>query len=172
MQSHRRGFVTIAILASAVAGACVEAPTSVTPPARSDVLASGPKFVACSDRTPSSTVATVGPLGGLLSVAGHSISIPAGAVLAPTLFTIEVPQSDIAEVEIHAVGVEHFLFEVPVTVTMSYAGCNASENSQLSVWYIDRATRERLEYMGGSVDRSARTVTFTTGHLSGYAIAD
>src|SRR5205823_440230 len=40
-------------------------------------------------------------------------------------------------------------------------------------WHIDPVTHDLLEEMGGVVDdKISRHITFTTGHLSGYAVAN
>ena len=41
----------------------------------------------------------------------------------------------------------------------------------LSVWHIDVTTKALLENMGGVNDTVARKITFSTPHLSGYAVA-
>jgi hypothetical protein len=78
------------------------------------------------------------------------------------------------EVDISVEGAAHFTFQLPVTVTVSYARCDPSaiEGSTLTVWYIDSVTKALLAPMGGIDNAIARTVTFTTGHLSGYAVAN
>ena len=131
-------------------------------------------LVECPTTEATSTTTTVTALGGVVSVGGTSVSIPAGALLVPTTITVSVPASQYMEIDVSAEGVDHFLFELPVTVTLSYARCTRSniDKEVLSVWYIDSATKELLELMGGVDDKLARTVTFTTGHLSGYALAD
>jgi hypothetical protein len=40
------------------------------------------------------------------------------------------------------------------------------------VWYIDPATGTLLENMLGVDNKLTRTITFSTGHLSGYAVAN
>jgi hypothetical protein len=40
------------------------------------------------------------------------------------------------------------------------------------VWYIDSDTKAMLEPMGGVDNKLLKTITFTTGHLSGYAVAN
>ena len=115
----------------------------------------------------------VGPTGGILGSGVHSINIPPGAVPSPTAFMVSVPASGIAEVEVTAVGIGHFLFNRPVTITIGFEGCSGAEDSaSLAVWYVAPVTKQKLERMGGVVDPVARTITFTTGHLSGYAIAN
>ena len=85
-----------------------------------------------------------------------------------------VPASRYLEVDISVAGHEHFIFELPVVVTMSYARCNRSniDFRPLSAWYIDSATKEPLEQMPSIDNKLLKTLTFTTGHLSGYAVAN
>ena len=88
--------------------------------------------------------------------------------------TVTVPASKYMEVEISVAGSEHFTFELPVVVTLSYDRCtrSAADLLPMTAWYIDSETKDLLAPMGGMDDKVARTVTFTTGHLSGYAIAN
>jgi hypothetical protein len=131
-------------------------------------------LIECPNAIPTSTTALVTPLGGIVALGGTSISVPAGAVLVPTLIQVTTPASRYMEVDISVPGLEHFLFELPVTVTIDYARCTRSDldKTPLSAWYIDSETKELLEAMGGVDDKAARTVTFTTPHLSGYALAN
>jgi hypothetical protein len=109
-----------------------------------------------------------------VSLGGHSIQIPGGALLDPTPITLTEPASRYVEIGVQAGDAEHFLFELPVVVTISYDRCSRSniDRTPLQVWYIDPITHELLENMGGVDDKLARTVTFLTSHLSGYAIAE
>ncbi len=138
------------------------------------LLATGTDLIECPNATPTTTSALVTPLGGLVSLGGMSISVPAGAVLAPTTISITTPASQYMEVDISVPGLEHFVFELPVVVTISYARCNRADilRSPLTAWYIDSETKEPLEPMFGVDNKLARTVTFTTPHLSGYALAN
>jgi hypothetical protein len=60
-----------------------------------------------------------------------------------------------------------------VSVAIDYSRCSAAEANKapLSVWHIDSQTGQLLEPMGGVDDKSTHSITFTTGHLSGYAVA-
>jgi hypothetical protein len=131
-------------------------------------------LVECPTSEVTSSTAVVTALGGVVSAGGTSVSIPAGALLAPTTVTVTIPASNLMEIDVSVEGVEHFTFELPVTVTLSYARCTRSDidHAPLTVWYIDAVTKAPLEPMGGVDDKLTRTVTFTTGHLSGYALAD
>lgn len=131
-------------------------------------------FIECPTSATTSATALITPLGGVVSTGGTTVSIPAGAVLAPTTITVTVPASNLMEIDVSAAGVDHFVFQQPITVTLSYARCtrNDIDKSPLSVWYIDSVTKAAISAMGGVDDKIARTVTFITGHLSGYAIAN
>lgn len=130
--------------------------------------------VECPTNQTRSTSDLIGTLGGTVSLDGHSVVIPAGALTMPTLITLTVPASNLMEIEIHANDFESFLFEMPVQITLSYERCTRSnlDHATLTAWYIDTETGELLENMGGVDDKAARTVTFESGHLSGWVIAN
>jgi hypothetical protein len=170
-----RGWTGLTSLVLAAFTACGE-PTAPagTPGASADALIfGGTRLVSCPSQELRVASQTIGPLGGDLSAGGMTLSIPPGAVPLPTLFTVTVPPSKYVEVEITALGVEHFVFDAPVRITLDYGRCTRSDIDQapLTVWYIDGITDTPLRPMGGEDDKGARTVTFTTGHLSSYAIA-
>lgn len=78
------------------------------------------------------------------------------------------------EIDVSAVGFQTFLFQQPVTITIDYSRCGRSDIDQktLHVFHIDPITKQLLEDMGGVDDKVSQHITFTTGHLSGYAVAD
>lgn len=117
------------------------------------------------------TSGVVGPLGGSVTADGATLTLPAGAVLEPTEFRLHVPSSRYAEVEIHANGEEHFQFLAPVVISIDYSRCDLSSDA-LTAWHIDPDTKALLENMGGVNDVLNQRVTFSTMHLSGYAIAN
>jgi hypothetical protein len=168
----RRG---IAVLAAVVAAtvSCGEprATTGVGRP-RSD-RSSLPNLLQCPTNQTQSSQALVGVLGGTVQVGGTSITIPAGALSVPTLITVTVPASQYVEIDVRANDLLSFLFNAPVSVTIDYSRCTRANiaNDTLSVWHIDPSTNTLLEDMGGVDDKTHETITFSTGHLSGYAVA-
>lgn len=133
-----------------------------------------PQPLVCPSDEAVSDQAVIGPDGGMINVRGTSITIPAGAVSEETLFEVILPASPYMETEIHAVGTEHFFFAQPATITINYSRCAADavpETARPQGAYIDSNSKKILELMGGEVDRAARKVTFSTGHLSGYVVA-
>ena len=135
---------------------------------------SGPSLLICPTNETDSGGGTVSPLGGLVSLNGHSVQVPLGGLLSPTDIQITEPASQYLEIALRANGAEHFDFELPVLVTISYGRCSRSnlELRELEVWYIDQETHELIEPMGGIDDKLTRTISFWTDHFSGYAIAE
>ena len=163
------------ILLAGFAACAGPAITDVASSRQTAQLASaGSALIECPTTETVSETSLVTSLGGIVTVGGTSISIPPGAVLEPTLITVTVPASTYMEVDVTANELLHFVFEQPVTISVSYARCTRGDidKSPLSAWYIDSSTKTLLEAMGGVDDKVARTVTFTTGHLSGYALAN
>lgn len=174
MKQYHRLFITAAAII-AVAAACTAADiTGIERNATPASRLAGASLVQCPTNATTSSTAVVGPLGGLVNVGSTSIQIPAGALLSPATVTVTVPASNYMEVDISVEGVEHFIFELPVVVTLDYGRCNRAniDTRPLSVWYIDSETKDLLEPMGGVDNKLLRTITFTTGHLSGYAVAN
>jgi len=170
----------IAVTLALVAGVFVAcASPDITAPVKRTaqtgrLLGLGDNLVECPSSDAATSSAIVTPLGGVVSAGGTTISIPAGALLSAATVTVTVPASNLMEVDISVEGTQHFIFESPVTVTLSYARCARGnlDKAPLTVWHIDSETKALLEPMGGIDDKLLRTVTFITGHLSGYAVAN
>ena len=137
-------------------------------------LGGKPTLITCPSSETSTTTQVVSTLGGVVALDGAEISIPAGALLAPATVTVTLPASNYMEVDVSVEGADHFVFELPVSITVSYARCSRAniDRAPLSAWYIDSQTKEMLEEMPSIDNKLTRTVTFTTGHLSGYALAN
>lgn len=134
--------------------------------------ASGPVLVECPTRVRREAVAVIDSAGGVLSLDGHRLVVPAGAVPTPTTFRLVVPASRFLEVEIRAGAADTFTFAVPATLTLSYERCPRRDIDRrpLRIYHIDPATKRVLDDLGGVDDKAARTVTAPLPHLSGYAL--
>ena len=132
------------------------------------------QLLACPTHDAQTAREIIGAGGGSIAVRGASIAIPAGAVSEPTEFEVTIPESPFLEVEIHAVGHDSYQFQQPATITIKYSNCSDNsvvERATLVGAYIDTETDQVLEVMGGYDDKAARRISFTTWHLSGYAVA-
>jgi hypothetical protein len=169
-----RRFTTV-VLAAALT-ACSEpttAPTfdESTPSLNETQTASG--LLQCRRVLFDITWGLVGPLGGLLSLDGHSITLPPLALDRLSLVTLRTPSTRFVEVEARVNGRDHFEFGQPVTVVLDYSRCQPWEigPAPLTVWQIDPDTKAFIRDMGGVDDRANRRISFTTDHFSGYAVA-
>jgi hypothetical protein len=176
-----RLFVSAVSAAGAAILLACSAPDVTGPPSRIEGQqrllfggSSSPSLLECPTTESASASALVTALGGTVTAGGVSIAIPAGALLQDANVTVTVPASKYVEADISVEGSEHFIFELPVVVTMSYARCARSniDLRPLDAWHIDTDTKALLEKMPSLDNKLLRTVTFTTGHLSGYAIAN
>jgi hypothetical protein len=173
MKRAARSSVLATIALAALAASCAEPQRSPTDIAV-EASASASTLLLCPASESRRARATVGYLGGVVSVGGHAIVLPQGAVLQPTEITVTVPASRYLEVDIRADDRDSFQFRQPAVVVIDYSRCDSgrTKNRALTAWHIDTGTRALLEHMGGVDDKLSRTVTFTTPHLSGFALAD
>ena len=131
------------------------------------------RLVVCPTTTTRTTQAIIGPLGGVLNLAGTVVAIPNGALSVPTLITVTIPASQYMEVDITANDLLSFVFNKEIGVRIDYSRCTdpALATAKLSVWHINAVTKALLEFMGGTDNKTNRTIDFSTDHLSAYAIA-
>ena len=131
------------------------------------------RLIECPTQEPATNAGLIGVLGGTVAAAGSSISLPAGALLGGTLIRMTVPASTYMEVDVTANDLLAFVFVKPVTITIDYSRCPSSVTAgkTLSVWHINTQTKVLLRNMNGVNDPVQRKMSFTTDHLSGYAIA-
>ena len=128
------------------------------------------------------TSSLIGLQGGQISLLGHSVLVPQGAVTQPTLFSLLVLPTGYVEVDLSAtvtsllglvVDVGSRGFETPVPVTLSYArGTNVSDPSKLKVVRINSILGYKYyEILPTQVDPVAKTVTSDLEHFSRYVVA-
>lgn len=164
------------VLAAAVL-ACDALPTQtsgVSPRPRLSTNRSEVRLLACPTADERRAQAVIGPEGGTLGAGRSSITIPAGAVAAPTTFEVVVPASPYMEVQIHAVGHASYVFATPAAITIGYGRCPdgaVPADAALEGVHVESGTRSVLERMGGNADKANKKVTFATPHLSGYIVA-
>jgi hypothetical protein len=176
---RRTRFHLVLMLSVGVAGAAcsVERAAAPSPTDRSSLLGlfdPDPSLIECPPGPALSTTALIGPLGGVLEAGATRVVIPVNAVLSPTTFRLTVPASKYVEIDVTTDASEHYLFSQPVLVTLDYSRCGRSDllRAPLSAWNIDPQTKALLEPMISVDNKLTQTVTFTTIHFSGYAVAD
>lgn len=170
MKSPLAGIRLVGFASVLLAVGCAETPLQ---PEGEPVFStsSGAVLLECPINQTQSTSGTIGVLGGILELDGHSVVLPPGAVLLPTRISLTVPASNHLKVQFQAGGSEHFEFLEPISITISYARCTRSniDRVTLGIWHIDDQN-QLLSNKGGYDDKVARRVTATSDHFSNYAV--
>jgi hypothetical protein len=169
----------LAIALLVVAGSCKDAPTAPTKPSNAEDpsrllgLWGSPKLLYCPSTETQSTSGLLDVAGGTLSLGGTSVKIPLGALSGPTTVELSIPAGQYMEVDLTVNGGQHTIFPQPVVVTVDYSRCNRWQTllRLLTVWNIDQDTKALLQNMGGIDNKLAQSITFSTLHFSGFAIA-
>jgi hypothetical protein len=128
-------------------------------------------LAVCPTYQTQSTSSILGALGGTVSLGGTSVVVPVGDLLSATTIALTIPASQYMEIGVTANG-GHFLFQQAIAITIDYSRCSPTiQQKTLSVWNIDPNTKQLLQNMGGIDNKLTHQITFTTIHLSGYALA-
>lgn len=115
----------------------------------------------------------IGPRGGSLSLRGHRLTIGPGILTKAVRFTITEPAGRYLRVDFKAAGIEHYQFDSPVEVTISYARCPRQHRMERNptVWYLPASRREQGGEIPAVLNERRRSVRFLWTHLSTYAVA-
>lgn len=134
----------------------------------------GSTLVECPSNESESATGTLDVRGGSIALGRHRLNVPALALLKSTHFELTDPVTNYVILDLKANGKDAFEFRRTAEITIDYSRCTRSniEKGPLTVWKIDPVTHTLLEPMGGTDDKVARTLTFSTDGLSTYAIAN
>jgi hypothetical protein len=126
-------------------------------------------FVCAADSVVSSDTATIGLLGGTIHFGPHSLTIPPGALLTPTLITATAPADGHLTAVLQPSGLQ---FLLPATLTLGYGQCNPPPSSNLSIVYLSGPLGEILEWLPSLLNLNNNTVSAPIAHFSVYAGAE
>ena len=173
-------FGSALIVALALVGSCSESATSpkagVPGGATSGLFgstSSSPTLLACPTNDGQSASTVVGPLGATLSLGGTIATVPSGVLTGQTL-NLSLPAGNLMEVDLSVNDGQHVSFDPSVvTVIIDYSRCNRNDilQKELSVWTIDESTKAPIEKMPSVDNKLTQSITFTTTHFSGFAVA-
>lgn len=173
MMPPKTRFFPLLIAAVAVGSSCTtDTFTAPPPPATHDLsadLLAPTGLLTCSPLPYAFATDTIGPLGGVIDVGPHLLSIPAGALAEPVVITAEAPSDTVNLVRFEPHGLR---FAQPASLTMSYANCDVGDLLHLAkqITYVDDALTV-LDYLLSSDDIENERVTTELEHFSGYAVA-
>ncbi len=126
-------------------------------------------LLRCEDLPYATSTRTIGRDGGSIRVGPHVLTIPAGALDAPTRITMTAPRGrGVNEVSFEPEGLR---FDRPASLTMSYANCNSRRRDvPKRIAYTDDDLDIRY-YLASSDNSYSKKVTAKLDHFSRYVIA-
>ena len=173
---RRFTFIMSLLAGSAILGSCDQAPVAPTGPAaqpvpdvRSDWFGWGFNLLLkCSPQDFDSTSQVIGPDGGTLTVGANTLTIPPGALSAPTQISGVVYPDSVNAIRFAPQGL---VFQQPAQLVMSYANCGLL--GSLIPRRIAYTTDDFfiLQIIPSLDNALTRTVTGQVSHFSQYAIA-
>lgn len=106
--------------------------------------------------------------GGVLTLLDVVLVVPPGAVDNDTTFSIDIPDD---EIFFNEFGADGLVFNVPVTVTMSYRDADliGVDESTIRIGWLNEATGQ-FENVDCEVNRLTKTVTAKLNHFSAYGL--
>lgn len=188
--AHRTTMVIALTVATGLAG-CAEAPT-IVPDAQSSLVrivrpdspehqqsVQAPShLVSCSWMPSASVTATIGEEGGTISVAGHHIRIPPGAVQEPTVFTASVPAGPRLALRLEAPTLGTSGLARNAQATISYAHCGRQDLQHRAVRVLAisaqpgaHVTSDEVSEVGSSHDWLREVLDFVLVQMGTYAVA-
>ena len=131
-------------------------------------VTNGLGLVSCNVRNTHTASADIGPLGGVLRVGPHLLSVPLGALKEKVRITAVAPSGSQVQVKFEPEGLK---FERSPLLTMSYAECSLLSPLRLKVVYVND-NLEILEVLPTVVSVWTRTANARVDHFSRYMLAD
>ena len=181
---------SVAVLATALSLVSCERATEVSSPTTpsasllTDLLAQPSysfKLITESVIPPIDTKVSglIGSNGGSITLMGHTLTVPKGAVSVPTLFTLVALPNPYVDVEATAsitgilgqvVDVGIFGFKKPVTLTLTYSRANNVTNpANLFIGYFGA---NGIEPLPSTVNTANKTVSAQLHHFSKYGMCE
>jgi hypothetical protein len=109
----------------------------------------------------------IGAKGGQITLGGHTIDIPAGALASDVDITLEAKPGPFVQLEFAPHGLR---FAKPVELTFNYARCVVPADQPLDVVYVAEGFRI-LETMPTTDRRTVKKMSALTDHFSGYMMS-
>lgn len=124
-------------------------------------------LLTCRPLPASRASAVIGRDGGTLRIGPHTLTVPRGALSAPTLITAYAPSDSVSSVDFRPEGLR---FNKNVQITLSYANCGlVASLLPKRVMYVNDNLRI-LEILVSLDNVLLKRTTGYTNHFSRYAV--
>ena len=131
-------------------------------------LADALGLVSCNVRTTHYGSAEIGPLGGVVRVGPHVLTVPPRALSQRVRISAVAPRGQYVQIKFEPQGLR---FQRPTLLTMSYAECSLLSPLRLKIVYVNDKF-EILEVLPTLVSVLTRTANAPVDHFSRYMLAD
>ena len=158
--------VFLALLSPLFAGCDADLPVSPAAAAGFDLSPPAPqsrlRLTVCPTRTTQSVSARIGPAGGSLELAGHRITVPAGALSGAANFTLTAPAGRYVAVLVTAEASQPVQVRGEAAVTISYERCKRQNltPSSAAAWLAETGSRTTITSLDADGDADDMTLTF------------
>jgi hypothetical protein len=125
-------------------------------------------LVTCNVRTTHTGSAEIGPMGGILRVGPHVLTVPPYALRQKVRISAVAPAGSYVQIKFEPQGLE---FQRSTVLTMSYSECSLLSPLRLRVVYVND-NLEILEVLPTVVSVLTRTANAKVDHFSRYMLAD
>jgi hypothetical protein len=125
----------------------------------------GLRLATCNRQSARTVSRTIGAEGGILTVNGHQLDIPPGALSEEVTITMSAPVDTVRTVDLLPEGLRFNPGARP-TLYLNYAGCHGEA---AGIAYVSDAL-ELLEYMESVVDGTNGWISTRLAHFSRYAV--
>jgi hypothetical protein len=160
--------IVAGVLAATLIAACSDEATAPSAPALAVAGTTRPPAITRCNQPYGLTAAWIGPLGGRLKAGGHTLFVPAGALLVPTFITMETPSGNVGHVVFSPEGLT-FNKTYPPHLVMSYQNCQVTPDATQQVAYTTESLKV-LETQPSVTDPVNQTVDAKLFHFSDYVI--
>ena len=153
--------------ASAVAGA-LTAGGDASAMAALSAFAKNLGLVSCNVQTTYTGSAEIGPMGGVLRVGPHRLTVPPYALSENVRITAVAPKGQYVQIQFQPEGLQ---FRRSTLLTMSYSECSLLSPLSLRIVYVNDRL-EILEVLPTMTSVLTRTANAPVDHFSRYMLAD
>ena len=162
-----RALIFCAVLGGVIGCFSDSTPSEPSAPGLEPALVStgSARLVTCSRQSARVVSKTIDKYGGNLTLNGHQLSVPPGALSQAVTITMSAPVDTIRTVQLSPEGLTFNPLAQP-TLSMNYVGCNQAVTG---IAYVGNDLK-LLAFLASTVDASKGWTSTRLAHFSRYAV--